>query len=91
MAVDEMQLNSEKYYIYRGSFDLIHPFSLAYWNNLKVIVDAGDVESLKIIMKNQARLIILTEKSTQDILLVLACINDYMQDFTGYQYFRIVS
>lgn len=91
MAVDEMLFGTEKYYMYRGSFDLIHPFSLAYWNNLKRIVDAEDVQSLKIIMRNQARLIVLTEKSTQEVLLVLACINDYESNFTGYQYFKIVS
>uniref|UniRef100_A0A914ENL4 TEA domain-containing protein n=1 Tax=Acrobeloides nanus TaxID=290746 RepID=A0A914ENL4_9BILA len=99
MAVDQIVLGSEKYYIYRARSDKNYFIQNKYSKRLyagfylkmmKHFVDKNDVETIRVITRNQARLIVLTDMNTQEVLLVLACINDYMPDFTGYQYFRIV-
>uniref|UniRef100_A0A914EL38 YAP binding domain-containing protein n=1 Tax=Acrobeloides nanus TaxID=290746 RepID=A0A914EL38_9BILA len=90
MAVDQLALGSEKYYIYRARCDKSHCIQNKYLKMMKSFIDEGDVEMIRVITRNQSRLIVLTDMNTQEVLLVLACVNDYMPDFTGYQYFRIV-
>lgn len=90
MAVDELNYGAETYYIYHSRCSQNHPYQAKYLQEIKKFVDFGDVDLLKVIVRNQARLIVMTDVETGEVLLVLACINDYDPDFTGYQYFRIV-
>lgn len=90
IAVDEVTLNSELYYIYHARCNQGHPIQQAYLQNMQKIVESGDVELLKVISRNQSRLMICTDIDTQEVLMVLACINEYEPGFTGYQYFKIV-
>ena len=98
MSVDQIALDTEKYYIYRARSDENYLIQNRYSKRIKEFylkmmkhfVDKNDVETIRVITRNQARLIVLTDLNTQEVLLVLACINDYIPDFTGYQYFRIV-
>lgn len=91
MSVDELTFNSDTYYIYHSRCSQNHPPQATYLQHMKRFVELGDIDVLKVIVRNQARLIVFTDNDTEEVLLVLACINDYDPEFTGYQYFKIVA
>jgi hypothetical protein len=52
--------------------------------------EIGDTNLIQFVARNHARLVILREKYTREVLLVIACIYDYLPGFAGYQLFKIV-
>uniref|UniRef100_A0A914CM36 TEA domain-containing protein n=1 Tax=Acrobeloides nanus TaxID=290746 RepID=A0A914CM36_9BILA len=98
MEVEEIIFGLEKYFIYKAKLqvnnddneDSYTNTQAIYFNTIKKVIDSGNFQLLRIIMKNLSRLIVVTDQDTCETLLVLACINDYMPEFTGYQYFRII-
>lgn len=102
MEIAEIISDTEKYFLYRIRLQFCadsctcpkcsknHGVQHAYIKTFREILNSGDINLIRTILQNQGRTIILTDIDTKEILLVLAIINDYMPNFTGYQYFRII-
>ena len=81
----------QKYYIYHLKLPQSNAFIQNFvWTYLKELKRLGDTNLMRTVIKNQSRLVILREKYTKEVLLVIACIYDYLPNFTGYRFYKIL-
>uniref|UniRef100_A0A914CDF5 YAP binding domain-containing protein n=1 Tax=Acrobeloides nanus TaxID=290746 RepID=A0A914CDF5_9BILA len=89
LAVYEATIDQLKYFIYKPDMNYKTPVR-SLIKQMSKLKEIGDTNLIQFVARNHARLVILREKYTREVLLVLACIYDYLPGFAGYQLFKIV-
>uniref|UniRef100_A0A914DFM6 YAP binding domain-containing protein n=1 Tax=Acrobeloides nanus TaxID=290746 RepID=A0A914DFM6_9BILA len=77
---------SSKYYIYQAKL----PYDSGFIDELTRLKNKYGYKLVQKVLENQTRLIILTDQQTNDPIFALARKSEYVPNFTGYQFCRVV-
>ena len=84
------EIDDLNYYVYHLKLPQCNSFIQKLLGEVLKLKENADDGLVRTVIRNHTRLIILREKYTREILLVIACIYDYLPNFAGYRFYKIV-